>query len=184
MNDISFEYIKRVCDSELELKLEAFGAVHIVGPKWYGKTTTAKQYAKSYIEMQDPDKRDMYMETAKIKPSNLLMLFADYILEWLEIAKGRLAIATYSSYLGLIKSVIEPYFRKKKLTLRELEARHLQMFYSEQLKKVKPNTVIHYHAVIHSALKYAVKTDMLSREKVLLSAKNIIALFQKSLERL
>ena len=88
-------------------------------------------------------------------------LFADYLLEWLEIAKGRLAIATYSSYLGLIKSVIEPYFRKKKLTLRELEARHLQMFYSEQLKKVKPNTVIHYHAVIHSALKYAVKTDML-----------------------
>ena len=34
---------------------------------------TAKQYAKSYIEMQDPDKRDMYMETAKIKPSNLLI---------------------------------------------------------------------------------------------------------------
>lgn len=89
------------------------------------------------------------------------MLFADYFLEWLEIAKGRLAIATYSSYLGLIKSVIEPYFLKKKLTPRELEARHLQMFYSEQLKKVKPNTVIHYHAVIHSALKYAVKTDML-----------------------
>ena len=28
---------------------------------------------------------------------------------------------------------------------------------------VKPNTVIHYHAVIHSALKYAVKTDMLSK---------------------
>ena len=91
------------------------------------------------------------------------MLFADYILEWLEIAKGRLAIATYSSYLGLIKSFIKPYFRKKKLTLRELEARHLQMFYSEMLRKVKANTVIHYHAVIHSALKYAVKTDMLSQ---------------------
>ena len=25
---------------------------------------------------------------------------------------------------------------------------------------MKPNTVIHYHAIIHSALKYAVKTDM------------------------
>ena len=25
----------------------------------------------------------------------------------------------------------------------------------------KPNTVIHYHAIIHSALKYAVKTDMI-----------------------
>lgn len=67
------DYIKRICDSELELKLEAFGAVHIVGPKWCGKTTTAKQFAKSYIEMQDPDKRDMYMETAKIQPSNLLI---------------------------------------------------------------------------------------------------------------
>jgi len=70
---MSFEYIKRICDSELEFKLEAFGAVHIVGPKWCGKTTTAKQFANSYIEMQDPDKRDMYMETAKIKPSNLLI---------------------------------------------------------------------------------------------------------------
>lgn len=66
-------YLPRICDDELALKLEAFGAVHIVGPKWCGKTTTAKQFAKSYIEMQDPDKRDMYLETAKIKPSNLLV---------------------------------------------------------------------------------------------------------------
>ena len=89
------------------------------------------------------------------------MLFADYLLEWLEIAKGRLAVATYSSYATMIKKPIGPYFRKKGLTLRDLEARHLQMFYSEMLRKVKANTVIHYHAIIHSALKYAVKTDML-----------------------
>ena len=60
-----------------------------------------------------------------------------------------------------INKPIGPYFRQRNLTLRELEARHLQMFYSEMLRKVKPNTVIHYHAIIHSALKYAVKTDML-----------------------
>ena len=89
------------------------------------------------------------------------MLFADYLLEWLEIAKGRLAVATYSSYAAMIKMPVGPYFRQRNLTLRELEARHLQMFYSEMLRKVKPNTVIHYHAIIHSALKYAVKTDML-----------------------
>ena len=89
------------------------------------------------------------------------MLFADYLLEWLEIAKGRLAVATYSSYAAMIKKPVGPYFRQRNLTLRELEARHLQMFYSEMLRKVKPNTVIHYHAIIHSALKYAVKTDML-----------------------
>ena len=89
------------------------------------------------------------------------MLFADYLLEWLEIAKGRLAVATYSSYAAMIKKPVGPYFRQRNLTLRELEARHLQMFYSEMLRKVTPNTVIHYHAIIHSALKYAVKTDML-----------------------
>ena len=89
------------------------------------------------------------------------MLFADYLLEWLEIAKGRLAVATYSSYAAMIKMPVGPYFRQRNLTLRELEARHLQMFYSEMLRKVKPNTVIHYHAIIHSAMKYAVKTDML-----------------------
>ena len=89
------------------------------------------------------------------------MLFADYLREWLEIAKGRLAVATYSSYAAMINKPIGPYFRQRNLTLRELEARRLQMFYSEMLRKVKPNTVIHYHAIIHSALKYAVKTDML-----------------------
>lgn len=85
----------------------------------------------------------------------------EYRFQLQEIAKGRLAHATYGAYQGLLKSTIVPYFRKKKLTLRGLEARHLQMFYSEMLRRVTPNTVIHYHAVIHSALKYAVKTDML-----------------------
>ena len=65
-------YIKRVCDTELQDKLDVFGAVHITGPKWCGKTTTAKQFAKSFIEMQDPDMRDSYIYTAQIKPSNLL----------------------------------------------------------------------------------------------------------------
>ena len=117
------------------------------------------------------NKRKAQVELSKIRSEFIVpveegdlsadMLFADYLLEWLDIAKGRLAIATYSSYVGLIKSSIEPYFRQKKLTLRELEARHVQSFYSEKLKVVKPNTVIHYHAIIHSALKYAVKTDMI-----------------------
>ena len=66
------KYLPRICDAELSLKLDAFGAVHIAGPKWCGKTTTAKHFANSFIELQDPDKRDTYLETAKVKPSNLL----------------------------------------------------------------------------------------------------------------
>lgn len=34
-------YLKRIADKTLELRLEAFDAVQIAGPKWCGKTTTA-----------------------------------------------------------------------------------------------------------------------------------------------
>lgn len=53
---MSFEYIKRVCDSELELKLEAFGAVHIVGPKWCGKTACRGGWPSSIFKKSDKAK--------------------------------------------------------------------------------------------------------------------------------
>lgn len=66
------EYLKRIVDEELALRLEAFGAVQIKGPKWCGKTTTALQQAKSVIRLQDPDRRAGYLATARTKPSILL----------------------------------------------------------------------------------------------------------------
>lgn len=89
------------------------------------------------------------------------MLFADYLEQWVEIVKVRVKLPTYASYKGMIMSTIAPYFRAKKIKLKDLEAKHLQQFYTEKLKTVKSNTTIHYHAVIHQALRYAVKTDML-----------------------
>lgn len=88
------------------------------------------------------------------------MPLADYLLQWLDIVKVRVKATTYSSYEAMVKSSIEPYFRSRGYTLRGLEARHIQQFYSEKLKTVKPNSVIHYHAVIHQAPKYAMKTDL------------------------
>ena len=91
------------------------------------------------------------------------MLFADYLLQWLDIVKVRVKATTFGSYEQMVKSVIEPYFRKKTVTLQGLEARHIQQFYSEKLKTVKANSVIHYHAAIHQALKYALKTDLVTQ---------------------
>ncbi len=65
-------YLRRIADKTLELRLEAFGAVQIAGPKWCGKTTTAEQHAASVIKMQDPDHRAGYLATAQTKPSLLL----------------------------------------------------------------------------------------------------------------
>ena len=66
-------YLKRISDTILQQRLEAMGAVLIVGPKWCGKTTTAEQHAKSVLRLQNPDEREQYMATAAVKPSMLLM---------------------------------------------------------------------------------------------------------------
>lgn len=70
---IVMDYLKRVSDSVLAERLEAFGAVLVEGPKWCGKTTTAEQHAKSVIKMQDPDMCNEYLATAESKPSLLLL---------------------------------------------------------------------------------------------------------------
>ena len=44
------KYKARIADLLLDFKLESFGATLIVGSKGCGKTTTAKQKAKSYID--------------------------------------------------------------------------------------------------------------------------------------
>lgn len=94
-------------------------------------------------------------------PSDGSELFADYLQRWLQIAKSTVAITTYASYSGLLKNPIDPWFRKKKIRLRELTAADIQEFYLEKGKQMKSNTVLHYHAVLHRALKYAVKTDLI-----------------------
>ena len=68
MND----YMPRISDQILQKALRSSGAVLIEGPKWCGKTRTAKQVAKSFLYMQDPDKKTAYLQTASIKPSLLL----------------------------------------------------------------------------------------------------------------
>ncbi len=67
------QYKNRIADKILEFKLESKGAVLIEGTKWCGKTTTAKQFAKSVISMQDQDNLSVNIELANIKPSALLI---------------------------------------------------------------------------------------------------------------
>lgn len=66
------EYKKRIIDAQFDLRMEALGAVQIKGPKGCGKTTTAKQKAKSIVEFQDEDNRDNLLMIANTKPSDLL----------------------------------------------------------------------------------------------------------------
>ena len=61
----------------------------------------------------------------------------------------------------MVKKKIVPYFRDTGLTLGSIQAKHIQSFYLYELKSVSASTVIHEHANIHKALKYAVKMDLI-----------------------
>lgn len=65
-------YRSRLIDGVLKLELEAMGAVLLEGPKACGKTTTAEQAAGSVIYMDDPLRRDQYMQMVETDISYIL----------------------------------------------------------------------------------------------------------------
>ena len=106
------------------------------------------------------EERKRYSQPTKSKDDDIL--FADFMEQWLDVVKGSITTVTYSSYANMVKVIIAPYFREKNITLKGLQAKDIQDFYQEQLNRVKASTVIHYHANIHKALKYAVKLELIS----------------------
>ena len=80
-------YMPRIADTLLQEHLDAKGAVLIEGPKWCGKTTTAKQLAKSVIEMDHAEKSQQYKEMAQINPSLLLQGDVPHLIDEWQLAK-------------------------------------------------------------------------------------------------
>ena len=66
------EYNPRVVDNQLEKMLRRIGAVLVQGPKWCGKTTTAKEKSGSVIYLDEPSKQKVYKQTSEINISALL----------------------------------------------------------------------------------------------------------------
>lgn len=65
-------YRPRTADKMLSARLRRKGAVLIEGPKWCGKTTTAKQQAASILYMADPMHKQQNLQAAKINVQLLL----------------------------------------------------------------------------------------------------------------
>ncbi len=116
-------------------------------------------------------RRDFVIPKAVEKPTQVVskntnamadMLFADYMIYWLDIIKPNVTLNTFSSYNINVKNVIAPYFREKQITLGELQPKDIQDFYTERLKTVKANSVHKYHANIRKALIYATKMDYIT----------------------
>ena len=66
------KYKQRIADKLLERKVFGKGAVLIEGPKWCGKTTTAKQLAKSVLDLGDASVLKQSLQMIEISPKSLL----------------------------------------------------------------------------------------------------------------
>lgn len=66
------EYKQRIADRILERKVLGKGAVLIEGPKWCGKTTTAKQLAKSVLDLGNASVLKQSSQMIEISPKSLL----------------------------------------------------------------------------------------------------------------
>lgn len=89
--------------------------------------------------------------------------FTQFLVHWLEAIKPTISDATYESYMHVIRKTKE-YFDENypHLMLTEITALQIQQFYNDKYNGgLTANTIKHYHANLHKALKYAVKMDLL-----------------------
>ena len=66
------DYLPRVVDDELDLRLDAFGATLIVGPKWCGKTWTSSYHSNSEFLVGNPDNNFQNRALAEMSPALVL----------------------------------------------------------------------------------------------------------------
>lgn len=127
--------------------------------KWISTGLTVKGNKKRAEAILMDARRNFNPEEPKVMNGDIL--FADYMEKWLEIIKSSVAVPTFASYSTTVKKIVAPYFREKEVTLKNLTAKDIQEFYLKELQRVSASSVIHYHANIHKALKYAVKIDLI-----------------------
>ena len=83
-----------------------------------------QQIRVNFVAPEDSDDR--------INPD---MLFADYLLEWIEIAKARIAISTYASYYTIIKELSTPGSEKRDIPSGNLKQNICNNFTRKSLKQ-------------------------------------------------
>lgn len=97
-----------------------------------------------------------YQGYEAIEPLNLLL--SQHIAQWLEANRPNITVTTYDQYLNILNNHIRPYFDSRGITLSKLSAGDLEDYYAFKVSEgLSPNTVIKHHAVIRTALQWAVK---------------------------
>ena len=86
-----------------------------------------------------------------------------FLCSYLEKAKPRLQISTYHGYRQMVDSRIQTYFSARPgLTVESITPKDIEKFYDWLYDEgLKSGSVVHYHALLHSAFQQAFKDEML-----------------------
>lgn len=88
----------------------------------------------------------------------MMLLLSQHIAQWLEANRSHLAVTTYDQYYNILHNHIRPYFDPRGITVCTLTAGDLEDYYAFKIAGgLSPNSVIKHHAVIRTALQWAVK---------------------------
>lgn len=123
-----------------------------------GHKVVSGNYRKAELLLQQY--RTEFFTPTCISTMHSDMPFTEYLRKWLEIVKIRIKPTTFASYKSIVEKKVIPYFENYKRSLIDLKPSDIQAFYIEELRTIKPNSVIREHAVIHQALKYAYKIGL------------------------
>jgi integrase len=136
----------------------------VFNPKNVGKTNAAllalglKEVKMDQAENGYVDKGDGHSEYG-MTPH---MLFGTFVEWWVSEARPTIALSTYSGYYYQANRVIGPWFDSKGIRLESVSAEDIQAFYREEEKKVSPNTIRHFHALIRKGLDHAYRNDVIA----------------------
>lgn len=136
------------------------------------KTLNAKvdeivaEFYKEYCEgaLREPVQNAKSEDEADAICEGVRYSFTKFLKSWLASIKPTVAETTFVGYQHKLNSVIA-YFDKTyhDIMLDEVKAIHIQTFYNDEFNSgLSANTIKHYHANIHKALKYAVKMNLVS----------------------
>lgn len=91
-----------------------------------------------------------------IEPVNTLL--AQHIADWIELDRPHITVTTYNQYVNILNLHIAPYFNPRGITLGSVTPGDLEDYYRFKVAEgLSPNTVIKHHAIIRSALQWAMK---------------------------
>ena len=91
-----------------------------------------------------------------IEPMNQML--SQHVAQWLEANRPNIAVTTYDQYFSILVNHIQPYFDSKRITVSKLTAGDLEDYYAFKIQNgLSPNSVIKHHAMIRTALQWAVK---------------------------